>query len=72
MEKQLDSLQGLELHWDKQTFQADSNEQIKLLKQNTVKHESFLADEFKKAGIAYHEVSTTLDDFGQLQLEIFR
>lgn len=72
LEKQVGRLQGLQLYWDKHSFQADKPEQIKLLKQNTVKHESFLADEFKKAGIAYHEVSTTLDDFGQLQLEIFR
>jgi len=70
LEKQVDKLQGLQLYWDKHSFQADTPEQIQLLKENIIQHEQFLSDEFRKAGIIYNEVPTNLDDFGQLHLEL--
>jgi len=72
LEKQVEKLQGMQLAWDKQSFRLDETENVQELKQNIVQHDFFLTEEFNKAGITYNEISTSLDDFTQLHLELIK
>jgi len=72
LEKQVEQLQGMELVWDKQTFRLNETENLQLLEQQIIEHEFFLTEEFNKAGITYNELSTSVDDFTQLHLELIK